>query len=107
MTCFALCGQNNVCQLTGEMPLSFPSLRRVTCPCRCDNWRGISLLDVVGEVFTKVEQDCLQDVVEDVVSESQCGFCKERGCTDMIYCARQLVEKAREHDASACVHALH
>lgn len=66
----------------------------------CDNWRRISLLDVMGKVFAKVVQGHLQDVVEDVVSESQCGFRKERGCIDMIFCARQLVEKAREHDTS-------
>ena len=33
----------------------------------CDNWRGISLLDVVGKVFTKGIQHCLQKVVEEVV----------------------------------------
>ena len=28
---------------------------------------------------------------------SQCGFWKGRGCCDMIFVARQLVEKARDH----------
>ena len=50
----------------------------------CDNWRGISLLDVVGKLFAKVIQKRLQGVVEDVVSDSQCGFCKGRGCTDIL-----------------------
>ena len=40
----------------------------------CDNWRGISLLDVVGKVFAKVIQQRLQVVVEEVVADSQCGF---------------------------------
>ena len=65
----------------------------------CDNWRGISLLDVVGKLFAKVIQKRLQGVVEDVVSDSQCGFRKGRGCTDMIFCMRQLVEKTREHNS--------
>ena len=60
----------------------------------CDNWRGISLLDVVGKIFAKVIQNRLQEVVEEVVPDSQCGFRKERGCIDMIFCARQIVEKA-------------
>ena len=64
----------------------------------CDNWRGISLLDVIRKVFAKVIQRRLQDMVEEVVSDSQCGFRKDRGCVDMIFCARQLIEKAREHD---------
>ncbi len=72
----------------------------------CDNWRGISLLDVVGKVFAKVIQTRLQEVVEEIVlveeivPDSQCGFRKGRGCVDMIFCARQMVEKAREHNTS-------
>ena len=65
---------------------------------QCDNWRGISLLDCVGKVFAKVIQTRLQKVVEDVLPDSQCGFRAGRGCSDMIFCARQLMEKAREHN---------
>lgn len=39
----------------------------------CDNWRGISLLDLVGKLFAKVIQKRLQGVVEEVVLDSQCG----------------------------------
>ena len=65
----------------------------------CDNWWGISLLDVVGKVFARILQERLQTVVERVLPESQCGFRKGRGCNDAIF-ARQLVEKCREHDNS-------
>ena len=65
---------------------------------QCDNWRGISLLDVVGKLFAKVIQKRLQRVVEDALPDSQCGFRSGRGCIDMIFCTRQLVEKAREHN---------
>ena len=60
----------------------------------CVNWRGISLLDVVGKVLGRVIQDRLKLIVEDVLSDSQCGFKTSRGCIDMIFVARQLVEKA-------------
>ena len=63
-----------------------------------DNWRGISLLDVVGKLFARVIQDRLQELSEDVLPESQCGFRKGRGCVDMVFVARQLIEKAIEHD---------
>ena len=66
----------------------------------CDNWRGISLLDVVGKLFAKIMQSRLQMVVEDLVLDSQCDFREGRGCIDMIFFARQLVEKAREHNTS-------
>ena len=60
----------------------------------CDNWRGISSLDVVGKLFAKIMQSRLQMVVEDLVPDYQCGFRKGGGCMDMTFCARQLVEKA-------------
>ena len=34
---------------------------------KCDNWRGISLLDVVGKVAAKVVQGRLQDLAEEVL----------------------------------------
>ena len=64
----------------------------------CDNWRGISLLDVVGKVFARIIQNRLQAIAEDILPESQCGFRRGRGCTDMVFVARQLVEKCREHN---------
>ena len=66
----------------------------------CDNWRGISLLDVVGKLVGHILQNRLQLIAEKVLLESQCGFHKGRGSVDMIFTARQLFEKSREHDAS-------
>ena len=40
----------------------------------CDNWIGISLVDVLVKDFAKVIQQRLQAVVEEVVADSQCGF---------------------------------
>ena len=37
---------------------------------------------------------------ERILPESQCGFRKGRGCCDMIFVARQLLEKSREHHES-------
>ena len=64
----------------------------------CDNWRGISLLDVAGKLLGRILQERLQHVAERVLPDSQCGFRQGRGCVDMIFAARQLVEKAREHN---------
>ena len=62
------------------------------------NWRGISLLDVVGKIFARIIKEKLQIIAETIIPESQCGFKKGRGCVDMMYVARQLVENTREHD---------
>jgi len=63
----------------------------------CDNWRGISLLEVVGKVMAKILQGRLQQLAETELPESQCGFRTGRGCSDMTFTLRQLVEKSIEH----------
>ena len=65
----------------------------------CDNWRGIALLEVVGKVVANILQKRLQRLAEDQLPESQCGFRRGRGCPDMIFVVRHLVEKAKEHRA--------
>ena len=65
----------------------------------CNNWRGIARLDMVGKVVARILQERLQQVAEEELPESQCGFRKGRGCTDMIFIVRQLVEKAIEHQS--------
>ena len=69
----------------------------------CNNWRGISLLDIVGKLLGRILQGRLQLIAEKVLPESQCGFCKGRGCVDMIFTVRQLFKKSREHDESSFV----
>ena len=64
----------------------------------CNNWRGIALLDVMGKVVARVIQGRLQKLAERVLPESQCGFRRGRGCTDMIFTVQQLTE-AIEHRA--------
>jgi len=62
----------------------------------CNNYRGISLLSIVGKVYTAVVLVCLQELAERVFPKSQCGFCAERSTVDMIFPLRQLPEKCRE-----------
>lgn len=59
----------------------------------CDNWHGISLLDV-GKLFKKTIQCRLQAVAEEVLLD---WFWQGRGGVDMIFGARHLIEKAIEH----------
>ena len=39
-------------------------------------------------------------IAERLLPESQSDFRKDRGCCDMIFVARQLMEKTREHGES-------
>ena len=47
----------------------------------------------------RVVQQRLQRLAERELPDSQCGFRKGRGCTDMTFVVRQLAEKALEHRA--------
>ena len=67
----------------------------------CDNWRGISLLDVVGKVVARILHKRFKKLAEDELPESQCGFRAGRSCTDMIFTVRQFVEKSWEHQSKA------
>ena len=42
-------------------------------------------------------------IVEGLLSDSQCEFGRGRSCVDMIFVARQLLEKMREHEYSLFV----
>ena len=39
-------------------------------------------------------------IAEKLLPDWQCGFRRERSCVDMIFVARQLMEKTREHEDS-------
>ena len=70
-----------------------PVLKKGDLSC-CDNWRSISLLDVMrSKLFARVLNDRLQFVVGETVSDSQCGFTVGRGCLNSIFynCIHQLV----------------
>nr|VZI16038.1 unnamed protein product [Spirometra erinaceieuropaei] len=63
----------------------------------CDNHRGISLLKIAGKIFARILLNRLNNHLEQgLLPESQCGFRRHRGTTDMIFAARQLQEKCQE-----------
>ncbi|KAK7109622.1 hypothetical protein V1264_013633 [Littorina saxatilis] len=62
----------------------------------CNNYRGISLLSIVGKLFARVVRNRLLKLANRVYPESQCGFRSERSTIDMIFSLRQLQEKCRE-----------
>ncbi|BHF80409.1 hypothetical protein SprV_0702353600 [Sparganum proliferum] len=63
----------------------------------CDNHRGISLLNIAGKIFARILLNRLNNHLEQgLLPESQCGFRRHRGTTDMIFAAHQLQEKCQE-----------
>ena len=51
----------------------------------CNNYRGISLLSIVGKVFARVVLVRLQVLTEHIYPESQCSFRSKRSTVDMIF----------------------
>nr|VZI30448.1 unnamed protein product [Spirometra erinaceieuropaei] len=87
----------------GEVPQDFKDAAIVHLYKRkgnrqvCDNHRGISLLNIAGKIFARILLNRLNNHLEQgLLPESQCGFRRHRGTTDMIFAARQLQEKCQE-----------
>nr|VZI33700.1 unnamed protein product [Spirometra erinaceieuropaei] len=87
----------------GEVPQDFKDATIVHLYKRkgnrqvCDNHRGISLLNIAGKIFARILLNRLNNHLEQgLLPESQCGFHRHRGTTDMIFAARQLQEKCQE-----------
>ena len=59
----------------------------------CNNYRGISLLSVVGKAYGRLLIKRIRDVTEGVIGDEQCGFRRERGCMDQVFVVRQVCEK--------------
>eukprot|EP00117_Sycon_ciliatum_P002516 scpid109132/ scgid7711/ len=50
----------------------------------CDNWCGISLLDIAGKLFARIIQDRLEEI--EFCQKTQCGFRKgRRGCVNVFF----------------------
>nr|VZH99945.1 unnamed protein product [Spirometra erinaceieuropaei] len=73
----------------------------------CDNHRGISLLNIAGKIFAHILISCVNEHMEQgLLQESQCGFRRHRGTTDIIFAARQLQKchEMRTHLHSTFAH---
>ena len=60
----------------------------------CGNYRGISLLSVVGKVFADVILQRLKLLAEWIYPKLNCGFRSCRSTIDGIFTLRQLMEKS-------------
>ena len=62
----------------------------------CGNSRGIALLSVAGKVLVKIIfPRMVTRIIEALLLETQCGFRLDRSTVDMVFSARQGMEKCR------------
>ena len=66
-------------------------------PC---NYRGVTLLSVVGKVFCKILNNILVECVERerALHEGQAGFRKSRSCLDNVYTLNEIVQGRLRED---------
>ncbi|XP_055371836.1 uncharacterized protein LOC129605867 [Condylostylus longicornis] len=70
----------------------------------CRNYRGIFLLNTAYKVFTNILYDRIGSIAEEVITEYQCGFRKNKSTTDQCFILSQIFEKFNEF--SRDVHCL-
>ena len=61
--------------------------------CECSNSRSISLLSVVGKLYSRVQFIRVMAGTKCAIGEEQCGFRQGRGCMDQVFAIRQVGEK--------------
>ena len=66
----------------------------------CKNWRGITLLSVVGKILGQIVIDRIRNGVHIRLRNEQAGYRKGRGTTEQIFILRNIVEQANEWQAS-------
>nr|VZI50017.1 unnamed protein product [Spirometra erinaceieuropaei] len=59
---------------------------------RCENYRGISLIDVAAKIFAIVLLRRFQSVRDSRTRPNQAGFRAGRGCADQIFTLRRILE---------------
>ena len=62
----------------------------------CKNYRGITLLSVVGKIYAGILVDRVRRVTGGLIDDEQGSFREGRGCVDQIFTLNQISEKARE-----------
>ena len=66
------------------------------------NYKGISLLSVVGKIYVGILIDRVRRVSEGLFDDEQGGLRVGRGCVDHIFTLKQMGEKEREKMQSIC-----
>ena len=65
---------------------------------QCSNNRGITLRSTVSKLYQIIILQRLQDGLERLLRENQCGFRKNRSCIDQIYSLRCIIHNCIDYN---------
>lgn len=60
-------------------------------------------MSVVGKVYGRILIMCVRKIIDEMISEEQCGFRIGRDCLDQVFLLRRVSEKARERERKVYV----
>lgn len=63
---------------------------------KCDNWRGITLLNTCSKVLAKIVHERIAHTLESNMRPEQAGFRPHRSCVDQINTLRMIIEQSIE-----------
>ena len=91
----------NVCWIYGDVPEEWRTaivipIHRKGDRNNPDNYRGISVLNTGGKIYSKIIAKRLTTIAEVLILEEQNGFREGRSCMDCIFSASKIIEKHRE-----------
>jgi hypothetical protein len=66
----------------------------------CSNYRGISLIDIAGKIFSALLLNRFQSFRDGRTRVNQAGFRRGRGCSDQIFSLRRLLEHRYRYQQS-------
>jgi len=69
----------------------------------CNNYRGITLLVIIGKVFNRIILNRMKFAVDEKLRDNQAGFRANRSCTDQIATLRIIIEQTLEWNSSAYI----
>ena len=66
----------------------------------CGNWRGITLMSIVGKVLSKIVITRIAQGVDQKLRKEQAGFRKGRNTTEQIFVLRNVIEQSIEWNST-------
>jgi hypothetical protein len=63
----------------------------------CNNYRGISIMNYIERVFSKVTKNETKNMIKAKMSEERAGFATGKSCLDNIFCLQLIITQEEKY----------